>query len=110
MNLLLHHGVRTCLEYARAGDIAQAKAQSNPALAPHVDFVDMGGHGYSVVRASAERFEVEFVCIPRPIERSATADGGPLRYRVVHRAKLWSPDEAPKLEREVIEGDVALMT
>jgi alkaline phosphatase D len=110
VNLLLHHGVRTCFEYARSGDLAKAKALSNPQLAPHLDFVDMGGHGYSVVRASTERFEVEFVCIPRPIERSATEDGGPLRYRVVHTAKLWGDGEMPKLERKVIEGDVELMT
>jgi alkaline phosphatase D len=70
----------------------------------------MGGHGYSVVRASADHFDVEFVCIPRPIERSATEDGGPLRYRVVHSARLWTPGEAPKLERKIIEGDVDLMT
>jgi len=62
------------------------------------------------VRASADRFDVEFVCIPRPIERSATPDGGPLRYRVVHHAKLWSPGEIPKLEVQVIEGNVDLMT
>jgi len=110
INLLLHHGVRTCFEYARSGDIAKAKALSNPGNAPHVQFVDMGGHGYSVVRAAADRFDVEFVCIPRPIERSATADGGPLRYRVVHSAKLWPAGEAPKLERRVVEGNVDLMT
>src|SRR5262249_20178862 len=100
INLLLHHGVRTCVEYARSGDLAAAKALSNRELAPHVDFVDMGGHGYSVARAAADRFEVEFVCIPRPVERSAGDDGGPLRYRVVHRAPLWKPGQAPKLERE----------
>ena len=50
------------------------------------------------------------ICIPRPIERSASADGGPLRYCVVHRASLWKAGEAPKLERHVIEGDVELMT
>ncbi|HEY2395246.1 MAG TPA: alkaline phosphatase D family protein [Rudaea sp.] len=110
INLLLHHGVRTCFEYAKSGDIAKAKALSNPQLSPHVDFVDMGGHGYSVVRASAERLDVEFVCIPRPIERSKTDDGGPLRYRVVHSTALWAPGEAPKLERKIIEGDVDLMT
>jgi alkaline phosphatase D len=110
INLLLHHGVRTCFEYVHGGDIAKAKALSNAQLAPHIDFVDMGGHGYSVVRASSDRFDVEFVCIPRPIERSATEDGGPLRYRVTHSAKLWTAGEAPKLERKIIEGDVDLMT
>lgn len=110
MNLLLHHGVRTCLEYARSGNLAKAKRLSNPQLAPHVKFVDMGGHGYAVVSASAQRFDVEFVCIPRPIERSASPDGGPLRYRVVHRAKLWRKGETPVLEREIISGDVGLMT
>ena len=108
INMLLKHGVRSCLEYARSGDIAKARALSNPDLAPHVSFVDMGGHGYALVRASAEAMETEFVAIPRPLERAATPDGGPLTYRVVHRAPLWKPGERPSLEQRVLEGDPKL--
>ena len=108
VNLTLHHGVRTALEYAKSGDIAKARALRNPDNAPHVSFVDMGGHGYGIVRASADRMDTEFVCIPRPVERSATEDGGPLRYRVVHSAKLWRKGERPVLEQKVIEGDASL--
>ena len=104
-NMLLRHGVRSCLEYARSGDIAKARALSNPDLSPHVSFVDMGGHGYSVVRATDQFVETEFVCIPRPLERSEGADGGPLRYRVAFRAMRWAPGVAPTLETRVIEGD-----
>jgi alkaline phosphatase D len=50
----------------------------------------------------------EFVCIPRPVTRSASPDGGPLRYRVVHTAQLWSAGEAPKLRQQVLEGDIGL--
>jgi len=105
MNLLLHHGVKSCLEYAKSGDIDKARALSNPDLSPHVSFVDMGGHGYSVVHVTSEMFEAEFVCIPRPIERSERADGGPLRYRTRHRANLWRKGERPKLELQIVEGD-----
>jgi alkaline phosphatase D len=105
INLLLHHGVRSCLEYARSGDIVKARAVSNPELSPHVSFVDMGGHGYTVVRASSDAFEAEFVCIPRPVERSEREDGGPLRYRAKYRAALWRKGETPKLEGRVAEGD-----
>jgi alkaline phosphatase D len=108
VNLTLHHGVRTALEYAKSGDIAKARALRNPESAPHVSFVDMGGHGYGVVRASTDRMDTEFVCIPRPIERAATDDGGPLRYRVMHSAKLWSKGERPVLEQTVVEGDAKL--
>jgi alkaline phosphatase D len=105
INLLLHHGVRSCLEYARSGDIVKARAVSNPELSPHVSFVDMGGHGYTVVRASSDAFEAEFVCIPRPVERSEREDGGPLRYRAKYRAALWRKGETAKLEGRVAEGD-----
>jgi alkaline phosphatase D len=105
VNLLLRHGVRSCLEYAKSGDIAKARAVSNPELSPHVTFADMGGHGYAVVRATSERFETEFVCIPRPLERSETTDGGPLRYRVRNTAALWRIGERPQLTTQVIEGD-----
>jgi len=50
----------------------------------------------------------EFVCIPRPITRSPEPDGGPLRYRVAHIAKLWKPGERPHLDVQVLEGSVAL--
>ncbi len=108
VNLLLRHGVRSCLEYQRTGDIERARRLSNPALAPHLSFVDMGGHGYAVLRVQPEAVECEFVCIPRPVERSATPDGGPLRYRVVHRVPLWRKGEQPRLEQRVIEGDPGL--
>jgi alkaline phosphatase D len=110
VNLLLKHGVRTCLEYARSGDLAKAKALSNPANAPHVSFVDMGGHGYSVVSASTDALGVEFVCIPRPVERIQTADGGPLRYRVTNRVARWKAGETPSFETHVDEGEADLST
>jgi alkaline phosphatase D len=50
----------------------------------------------------------EFVCIPRPISRSASPDGGTIRYRVAHVAKLWKPGERPRLEQQVLEGEVGL--
>jgi alkaline phosphatase D len=68
----------------------------------------MGGHGYAVLHVQSDAVECEFVCIPRPIERSATPDGGPLRYRVVHRVPLWQKGGRPRIEQHVIEGDPGL--
>lgn len=107
-NMLLKHGVRSCLEYAKSFDLERARSLSNPDLAPHVEFVDQGGHGYAKVRLSADEMRTEFVCIPRPITRSERADGGPLRYRVVHTAALWKSGERPKLKTSVLEGDAGL--
>ena len=106
--MLLRHGVRSCLEYARSGDLARARALTNPDLAPHLEFVDMGGHGYATVRLSATELSAEFVCIPRPSAAEPRPDGGPLRYRIVHRARLWRAGERPRLEQQVIEGDPGL--
>jgi len=107
-NMLLKHGVRSCLEYAKSFDLAKARALRNPDVAPHMEFVDMGGHGYAKVRLTGDELRTEFVCIPRPVTRSERADGGPLRYRVAHVAKLWKPGETPKLEVQVMEGDPGL--
>ena len=107
-NMLLKHGVRSTLEYAKSFNAERAKALSNPDLSPHLEFVDMGGHGYAKVRLDGAEIRTEFVCIPRPIRRSEQADGGPLRYRVVHRARLWRPGERPRLAQEVLEGDPGL--
>jgi len=107
-NMLLRHGVRSCLEYAKSFDLKRARALSNPQLAPHLEFVDMGGHGYAKVRLTGDEMRTEFVCIPRPISRSASQDGGPIRYRVAHVAKLWRPGERPRLVQQVLEGNVGL--
>ena len=107
-NMLLKHGVRSCLEYAKSFDRSAARRLSNPDLAPHLEFVDMGGHGYAKVRLTGDEMRTEFICIPRPIARSGTPDGGPLRYRVVHTAQLWAPGERPKLEQQILEGDPGL--
>jgi alkaline phosphatase D len=108
INLLLHHGVRACLEYQRSGNIEAARRASNPALSPHISFLDMGGHGYAVLRVAADKVECEFLCIPRPLVRSAQADGGPIRYRVLHTTRLWKDGERPRLAQRVLEGDPAL--
>jgi alkaline phosphatase D len=108
INLTLKRGVRAALEYAASGDIVKARALTNAEVAPHLEFVDMAGHGYAVVSAGPDSIETEFVCIVRPIARAGTPDGGPLRYRVSHRARLWQPGTLPKLEQRVIEGDPKL--
>jgi len=107
-NLMLHHGVRSALEYAASGDLQKALAVRNPEMAPHLTFVDVGGHGYATVRVDATRMVTEFVCIPRPIERSAGEDGGPLRYRVRHEVPLWRAGERPQMRQQVVEGDAGL--
>ena len=108
INLLMRHGVRAALDYAAHGDLKRAIRLSNPELAPHLRFLDMGGHGYSVVTASSGAIRTEFVCIPRPLERSEREDGGHLRYRVRHQASLWEPGKAPALRQEIVEGDPGL--
>jgi alkaline phosphatase D len=50
----------------------------------------------------------DFVCIPRPFERAATPDGGPLRYRVRHEVPLWRPGESPQIRHSVVEGQPKL--
>jgi alkaline phosphatase D len=108
INMLLRHGVRSCLEYARTRDLQAARRVSNPDLAPHLSFVDMGGHGYATVRLDADAMQCDFVCIPRPLERSNRPDGGDLLYRLVHHCRLWRRGDRPALERRIVEGDPGL--
>lgn len=107
-NMLLKHGVRSCLEYAKSFDLKRARSMSNPDLAPHLEFVDLGGHGYAKVQLSADEMRTEFVCIPRPITRSDRPDGGDIRYRVLHTAALWKSGARPQLKTSVLEGDIGL--
>ena len=105
MNFLILHGVRSALALSKDPDPAKARALRNPEVAPHLSFADFGGHGYSMVTVTSESLETEFVCIPDPVERAQSADGGPLRYRVSHRVALWNKGERPKLEQKVLEGN-----
>ncbi|MGE0184106.1 MAG: alkaline phosphatase [Parvularculaceae bacterium] len=107
-NTTMLHGVRAALALHETDDPAKAIAAHNPDVSPHLTFLDFGGYGYSTVRASPNELETEFVCIPPPLERAETEDGGPLRYRVVHRVGRWAPGERPQMRREVVEGDVGL--
>jgi alkaline phosphatase D len=108
-NLSIMHGVRASLALQKTGDLQRALKESNAEVGPHLCFVDLGGHGYSTVRVTADELEAEFVCIPRPIERSDQEDGGPLAYRVTHRVKLWKAGSAPRMERTALEGALPLV-
>jgi alkaline phosphatase D len=108
INLSMMHGVQSSLALQRTGDLSQALAASNPDLAPQLAFADVGGHGYAMVRATTDALEVEFVCIPRPLERSDRPDGGPLAYRVTHRVRHWAPGETPRVDRVSAEGELPL--
>jgi alkaline phosphatase D len=105
INLLLRYGVRSCLEYQRSGEIERARSLRDPGLAPHLSFVDIAAHGYSTVQVSGDALECEFVCIPKPIERTTAPEGSPVLYRVIHRAPLWKGGEKPNLEQRVVEGN-----
>jgi alkaline phosphatase D len=108
INFSLLHGVRAGLALQRTGDAKQALAERNPQLAPHLSFVDLSAHGYSVVRADRNTVEVEFVCIARPLERTSAVDGGPVIYRLTHLVEQWLPDSRPKLRRTKVEGTLPL--
>jgi alkaline phosphatase D len=99
------HGVRAALALRDTDDPAKARAARNPDNAPHLAFTDFGGYGYTTVRASPDALEAEFVCIPPPVERSGREDGGPLRYRVVHRVPRWARGQRPQMRSETVEGD-----
>jgi alkaline phosphatase D len=109
VNLTLMHGVRASLALQRTGELRRALSESNPEVAPHLSFVDVGGHGYTTVRATADDLEVEFVCIPRPVERNGREDGGPLAYRVTHQVKLWKPGRHPQIKRTKQDGALPLL-
>lgn len=109
INVTLMHGVRSSMALQRTHDAKAALAARNPDVAPHLAFMDAGGHGYVTVRATAEALEVEFVAIPRPVERVDAQDGGPLAYRVTHRVALWERGSAPRVERTRAEGELPLV-
>jgi alkaline phosphatase D len=108
INLSARRGVKASLAMQRGADPAVIAAAANPEVAPNLDLMDCGGHGYVVIAAHESSLEAELVCIPRPIERAASADGGPLRYRVSYRAPIWKPGEVPLLQRVAATGDLPL--
>ena len=71
--------------------IPRLRQQNRPAppLPPHLEFVDMGGHGDATARLTGDEMRAGFIGIPGPITRSGRPDSVPLRYRAVHTASLW---------------------
>ena len=108
INLTARRGVKASLAMQRGADPAAIAAAANPEVAPNLDLMDCGGHGYVVITAHDSFLDAELVCIPRPIERALTADGGPLRYRVSYRSAVWKPGETPSLRRTAAHGDLPL--
>jgi alkaline phosphatase D len=109
INVSVMHGVRAALALQQTGDVKQALAARNLQLAPHLSFLDLSAHGYSVVYAQQDYLEVEFVCIPRPLQRATSPDGGPVTYRATHRVDRWEAKESPKLHRTKVEGELPLV-
>jgi alkaline phosphatase D len=108
INFSMMHGVRASLALQRTGDIKQALAETNRELAPQLSFVDVSSHGYAVVNVSSTHLDVEFVCIPRPLERSESENGGPVRYRITHRVERWNASTRPAIKRMKAEGALPL--
>jgi alkaline phosphatase D len=108
INLTARRGVKASLAMQRGADPATIRAAANPEVAPNLDLMDCGGHGYVVIAAHESFLDAELVCIPRPIERAPSADGGPLRYRVSYRSPIWKPGETPVLQRIATQGDLPL--
>ena len=105
LNTAVLHGVKAALALTETGDLRQARALRNPDVSPHLTFGDFGGHGYATTRVTSTELVTEFVCIPRPIERNAAEDGGPLAYRVRQSVKLWQAGQRPVMHQELVEGD-----
>ncbi len=108
INLTARLGVKASLAMQRGEDAAAIAAAANPEVAPNLDLMDCGGHGYVVIAAHESFLEAELVCIPRPLERALSADGGTLRYRVSYRSPIWKPGETPVLRRTATQGDLPL--
>ena len=109
IHFTLMNGVRASLALTRTNDLHAAAAERNSENAPQLAFADVGGHGYATVKAGSDSLDVEFVCVPEPLERSPDANGGPLAYRVAHRVKLWKSGEPPRVERTTSEGTLPLV-
>ena len=98
VNLLLRHGVRSCLEYSRSGDIAKARALTIPIF--HRIFLlwiwavtDMPWFGspLKALKPNLFAFHVLWSAVIGLTEARS--------YRVVHRARLWQKGQVPGLRR-----------
>ena len=106
--MLLKHGVRSCLEYAKSFDL-EARGRCRTRILRRTSSSSI------LADTAMRRFGSPAMrCGPSSsasrgrLRAAAAPDGGPLRYRVVHTAKLWAPGERPKLVQQVLEGDPGL--
>ena len=108
LNMLLRHGVRACLEYAAAATISRpARSCRTPTSRRTSRSSIWAGTATAVVRATSDAHRDRVRLHPAPAGTRAGTDGGPLRYRVAHRAPLGAR-RAPRLEQRILEGDPGL--
>ena len=108
VNMLMRHGVRARLEYAAHRRPGQGARALQPGSRAAPQFVDMGGHGYAVVRADARRLRDRVRLHPAPDR--AQPDAGRRADRLPRRPPRAAVEgrRAAKLEQRVLEGDPKL--
>ena len=107
-NMLLKHGVRSCLEYAKSFDLERARALRTRNFPRTSNSSIRAGMAMRRCGSPAMRCGPSSSASRARSRAAISPDGGPLRYRVVHTAKLWAPGERPQLAQQVLEGDPGL--
>ncbi len=109
LNMLLKHGVRSCLEYAKSFDLERARALFRTRSLRRISSSSIWA-----VMAMRRFGSPATKCGPsssasRGRSRAATGrTAAPCAIASSHTAKLWQPGERPKLLQQVLEGDPGL--
>ena len=86
INMLLRHGVRSCLEYVKTGDISKAGEQSNPQMSPHLSFLSIrAGTGMQWCASAKMTWRLNLSASSAPSIDTLNRTTAPLNYRVRFR-------------------------
>jgi alkaline phosphatase D len=79
MNLLVLHGSDAAATFDTSHDLAQAQAQYDPAINPHLKYADANAQGYGYLKVTATGCTATLTTINRPTATPSAAGPGVLR-------------------------------
>ena len=103
MNAWMLHGEKAARSVHDRGVDDQVAKLSNPAVNPHLKYVDADAYGYYTAHFTEVACQVEFVCIAEPIELERRSS--PDRRRVIFEVKSQNSNNTTSVSLKSVSGE-----
>jgi alkaline phosphatase D len=103
LNTLIRYGSTAATVAAASHDLSMIEAARDPAVNPHLRYVDTGANGYGIAVFDGNSARIELVTTGRPVED--VPDGIAIRGRASFVVARTKPGASPVLDEPELTGD-----